>query len=285
MTHTFLMILQQTLIFYPIVLSLYISYKVLKITDLSADGVYVLGAAAFARGLVFGPVWASFFAMGSGLVAGCILALMQRKNYVHHLIAGILMTFMLYSLNFEFMGRPNLSLLGQPTLLKMKWFSTWLPILAIVNISLLLGVSLMLSSSMGLKMRAFGYQPHLLQRFGLRAEKYRMLGLMIGSMCTAISGSLFAQIHGFADLNMGAGVALIAIGSIMLGQKFRTWTGISGYHATIDLITSFLGIFCYFSLLAVLMRFGVQPVHLKFFIGMALYLSMRFQGSLQKERV
>ena len=282
--HIFLMILQQTLVFYPVVISLYISYRVLKITDLSADGVYVLGAATFARGLIFGPLWASVLAALSGMTAGFVLALMQRRNYVHHLIAGILMTFMLYSINFEFMGRPNLSLIGQPTLLKMKFFSSWLPILAIVNVALMLCVGAILCSSIVLKMRAFGYQPALLQSFGLRAEKYRMIGLMMGSTCTSISGSLFAQINGFADLNMGIGVALVAIGSIMIGKKLIPWQRHTGYNAFVDLIAGFLGIFCYFSLLAILMRFGVQPVHLKFFIGIALYLSMRFQGSFKEGR-
>jgi putative ABC transport system permease protein len=273
-----MMILQQTLVFYPIILSLYISYRILKITDLSADGVYVLGAAAFAKTLIWGPLWATLFAALSGLIAGSILAMMQRRNYVHHLITGILMTFMMYSVNFEFMGRPNLSLIGQPTLLKMNLFSSWVPILIITNIILVAIIGCVLSSSAGLKMRAFGLQPHLLQTYGLNPEKYRMLGLMLGSMSTAISGSLFAQINGFVDLNMGVGIALVAIGSIMVGQKILPHADYLQYRVFYELTASFVGIFSYFSLLAILMRFGVQPVHLKFFIGIALYLSMRFQS-------
>ncbi len=276
--HTLLMIVQQTLVFYPIVLSLYISYRILRITDLSADGVYVLGAATFARTLVWGPLYATICAALSGACAGVVLSIMQRRNAVHHLIAGILMTFMLYSINFECMGRPNLSLIGQPTLLKMQGFSSWIPILILCNALLVLLVGSILSSSTGLKMRAFGLQSSLLHTYGLDPERYRRWGLLLGSMCTAISGSFFAQINGFVDLNMGVGVALVAIGSIMVGQSLISRSAHPTYKAFIELAASFFGIFSYFTLLALLMRFGVQPVHLKFFIGIALYFSMRFQS-------
>jgi putative ABC transport system permease protein len=278
------MILQQTLIFYPVVLSLYISYKVLKITDLSADGVYVLGAAAFAKTLIYGPVLATLSAGLCGMLCGIILAYMQRKNHVHPLICSILLTFMLYSVNFEFMGRPNLSLIGSMNLLKLGLFTHWMGILGMINILLSTLIIIVLSSSTGLLMRAFGTQADLLERYGLNSEKYRIIGLAIGSFCTAISGALFAQIHGFVDLNMGVGVALISIGAIMIGQKLIPSRAYSeNYSAFIELLSAFFGVFCYFALLAGLMQYGIEPVHLKFFIGIVLFLSLRLQ-SLVKTR-
>lgn len=278
------MVLQQALIFYPIALSVYLSYRVLKITDLSADGIYVFGAAVFARSLVWGPWGALLCTMLSGLLAGTVLSLMQRKNYVHHLIAGILMTFMLYSINFELMGRPNISLLGQPNLLKTHVFDSWLTILIVINILLALSISALLSSRWGLFMRAFGLQSDLLDRYGLNPEYYRWIGLMTGSLCTALSGSLFAQINGFVDLNMGAGVALIAIGSVLVGMKMTMIIKAKQYQPYIELMACFFGVFLYFGLLSALMRFGVQPVHLKFFIGLALYMSMRMHGFISRQQ-
>ncbi len=40
--------LEQSLIMLPLILGMYISYRILKITDLTVDGTYVLGAAVFA---------------------------------------------------------------------------------------------------------------------------------------------------------------------------------------------------------------------------------------------
>ncbi|MBM4222653.1 MAG: ABC transporter permease [Gammaproteobacteria bacterium] len=271
----FLMVCEQTFLFYPVVLSLYISYRLLKLTDLSADGVYVLGGAVFAKTLPFaGPLGATCIAGFFGILLGWIVALMQRGNHIRDLIVGILVTFMLYSVNFEVLGRPNYSLLGKLTLLKAGYFSQWIIGLAFINIILVAIVYLLCRSRYGLLMRAFGHNYDLLIKMGFPAERYRIIGLSMGSFLTAVTGALFAQINGFVDLNMGSGVALIAIGALMIGHHiFRTKNEV--YHPGFDLLSAFIGIFTYFAILAFLMKFGVQPVHLKFFIGLILFASLR----------
>src|SRR3990167_10024863 len=122
--------LQQTLLFLPLAFGVYLSYDVLMITDLTVEGTFVLGAAIFARliTLGFNQITCVIAGLLGGALIGIGVAFMQRVARINSLIAGILATFMLYSINFGVMNRPNISLLNshiflqhlqdyQPTLL------------------------------------------------------------------------------------------------------------------------------------------------------------------------
>lgn len=104
--------LEQSLIMLPLILGMYISYRILKITDLTVDGTYVLGAAVFARTISLGLFPALIFAVISGGIIGSMVSFMQKNNRINGLIAGILASFMLYSVNLQIMQRPNISVLG-----------------------------------------------------------------------------------------------------------------------------------------------------------------------------
>ena len=103
--------LEQSLIMLPLILGMYISYRILKIIDLTVDGTYVLGAAVFAKFLSFGLFPALILAVIAGSVIGVIVSFMQKNNRVNNLTAGILASFMLYSVNLQIMQR-NISTLG-----------------------------------------------------------------------------------------------------------------------------------------------------------------------------
>ncbi|MCP4476306.1 MAG: hypothetical protein GY821_17460 [Gammaproteobacteria bacterium] len=111
--------LQQTLVFLPLVLGIYISYSILAVTDLTVDGTFVLGSAVFARLVTAGvDQWTSMVcAVLAGIVAGVIVTIMQRVARIDSLIASILAVFMLYSVNFDVMGQPNISLLQSNSIL------------------------------------------------------------------------------------------------------------------------------------------------------------------------
>lgn len=70
--------LEQSLIMLPLILGMYISYRILKITDLTVDGTYVLGAAVFARTISLGLFPALIFAVISGGIIGSIVSLCRK---------------------------------------------------------------------------------------------------------------------------------------------------------------------------------------------------------------
>lgn len=111
-------IVEQSLLFFPLALGIYISYVVLQIPDLTTDGSFVLGAAVFALTIHQGysPPVAWLAATGAGILAGIAVSFLQTQLSLNPLIAGILLVFILNTLTLKLMGKPNLSLLDRASL-------------------------------------------------------------------------------------------------------------------------------------------------------------------------
>src|SRR3990167_5932720 len=148
--------LQQTLLFLPLAFGVYLSYDVLMITDLTVEGTFVLGAAIFARLITLGcnQVFSVFAAVMGGVLIGMGVTVMQRVAKINSLIAGILAVFMLYSVNFAVMNRPNISLLNNHIFLQylQDYYPKMLSVfLATLTLTLALTLILLLHSRVGLK--------------------------------------------------------------------------------------------------------------------------------------
>ncbi|AFE50029.1 ABC transporter permease protein [Rickettsia prowazekii str. GvV257] len=265
--------LEQSLIMLPLILGMYISYRILKITDLTVDGTYVLGAAVFARTIPFGLFHALIFAIIAGGINGSIVSFMQRNKRINGLIAGILANFMLYSVNLQIMQRPNISVLGMPTLLSILDLDNWLVPLILINSFIIVIVLILLKGNLGLFLRAFGFNKDLLIDLGKPAELYRMLGLSISNGLAALTGTLSAQVNGFADINMGYGVALVGIGAIIIGRQIFL-NNINNFNALKEIFACFIGILFYFISLSILLHIGIDPINLKLILGIVLFISL-----------
>ena len=266
--------LEQALILLPLVLGMYFSYRILNVTDLTVDGTYVLGAAIFARSISLGLVPALLLSIIAGALVGKVVSYMQRGNVVSSLVVGVLASFMLYSVNLQILGRPNICMLGKPTILSILGLKSWIIPLGIIGILLFLVLFFILSSSLGLKLRAFGHNQKLLAILGKSPERYRLFGLALSNSLAALTGALSAQINGFADINMGLGVALISIGAVVIGGHIiRTSAG--NFSACRELASCFIGILVYFICLNLLLRAGIEPANLKFVLGAVLFFTLR----------
>lgn len=265
--------LEQSLVLLPLVLGIYISFHILNVTDLTVDGTYVLGAALFASYIHLGVIFAMMLAILGGAAVGLVVALMQRNNIVDSLVVGILASFMLYSINLQCMGRPNISVLGMPTILSQMNQENWIVPLSLFGVLIIIGLIILLRSRTGLILRSFGQNQKLLCVLGKKPEHYRLLGLVISNSLAALSGSFVAQVNGFADINMGFGVALVSIGAIVIGrhvlikhhENFNSFKGCA---------SCFIGIFLYFVSLSSLLRIGINPVNLKLALGVVLFISL-----------
>ncbi|WP_316354030.1 ABC transporter permease subunit [Candidatus Trichorickettsia mobilis] len=266
--------LEQSLLFFPLILGIYLSYHILNITDLSVDGTYVLGAMVFARTIDLGLIPAMIFSMIAGVIVGNIVGVMQRHNMISDLVVGILASFMLYSVNLQVLGRPNLSVLEKPTILSLTPFELWLIPLAFLAIILVILFIILLKSNFGLTLRAFGYNQGLLRVLGKAVENYRLIGLSLSGALAALSGALAAQVNGFADINMGFGIALICIGAIVIGRHLVIRQQIK-FCVAKEMLACFVGIFLYCLCLSCLLRIGVNPANLKLLLGMALFFALR----------
>jgi len=277
----FLATIEQSLLLLPLVCGMYISYRILKVTDLTMDGTYVLGAAIFARMIDLGIIFALLLSCVVGALIGAIVGLMQRDNKVSDLVVGILASFMLYSVNLQVMGKPNISLIGKASILSVTGFSNWISVLAIISILVILILFFVLKSDFGLFLRAFGHNQKLLQILGKPAEYYRMLGLSLSNALSSFAGALTAGVNCFADINMGLGVALIGIGAVVIGGHIIIKAQ-ENFCVIKGLMSCFIGIILYFLCLNMLLMIGINPVNLKLILGLMLFFTLR---SVQKNTV
>lgn len=274
-------VVTQSLTFLPLALGISISYTILRATDMTLDGSFVLGAAVFAKAVSIGisPSLAALLAFFSGSLAGLMVSTIQRGGRVDPLLAGVLATFILTSVNLIIMGRPNINLLSANTLLSAAfarsdaegWGLTAIYSLAICAISCLL-----LRSRFGLMLRGLGDNPALLQRLGNPIERYRMAGFGFSNALAAAAGILTAQTVGYADVTMGFGMTLTGIGAIILGQQIlQVFIKSSHYRIAGEFIACLAGVLLYFFAINTLLRFDVNPIYLKMILGLILIVFLR----------
>lgn len=276
-----LSILEQSLLFFPLICAIYFSYIVLKITDVSVDGTLVLGAAICGKLLLMGinPIAASALAMAGGFVAGICLAFIQRRNNINDIITGLLMSFALYSINLNVMGKPNIMTMQTATLLKLIGGNKLLLIFCTTLFTIILSMTVM-NCKLGLKLRGFGENKKLIEKLGFNSEFYRMIGLGISGALAALHGSITCQIYGYADINMGFGMAITGIGALVIGlhlvSKIRLFHEKLINHSTIiELFSCFVGIFCYFTVTNILIKLEIEPINFKLILALVVIIFLK----------
>ena len=209
-------------------LGVYLSFRVLDFPDLTVDGSFPLGAAVAGTLIVAGvnPFLATGCAIAAGCLAGLCTAFLCVRLGILNLLASILTMTALYSINLRIMGRPNLPLLGQPTVIDP--FATWLsavpndvvmPLILLVALGLTkLLADFFLNSQLGLAMRATGMNPGMAQAQGIRTGRLILLGMAMSNGLAALSGALFAQLNGFADVSLGVGTVVIGLATVIVGE-------------------------------------------------------------------
>jgi putative tryptophan/tyrosine transport system permease protein len=209
-------------------LGVYLSFRILNFPDLTVDGSFPLGGAVTATLILQGtdPLLATLIASLAGGFAGFCTAWLNVQLKILNLLASILIMIALYSVNLRIMGRPNVPLLGQSTLLTplsgfFRSFSQELIVplvlFGIVAIAKV-GVDLFLGSELGLAMQATGTNPDMAKAQGIQTGKIILLGMAISNSLVALAGGLFAQINGFADVTMGVGTIVFGLAAVIIGE-------------------------------------------------------------------
>ena len=275
-------ILSQIIPFLPLAYAISISYNVLNATDLTLDSSFVLGAGLFAHLIVMGvnPSIAGIISLLAGACAGIVTSLIQYKGKVDPLLAGILAVFIFTSLNLLIMGRPNINLLGQSTMLSNAFnqseFMGNLQ-LSFYCIGICVIAFIIINSRFGLSLRALGENAYLLQRLGYKIELRRMAGFALTNAMSASAGILTAQSVGYADLNMSLGMTLTGIGAIIIGgQILHKITKKHNKHRVIfELCACLLGVTIYFTVMNTLLKYDLDPLYLKLVLGITLVIFLR----------
>ncbi len=219
------------LIYGLVAMSLFVSYSILNICDLSTDGCYTLGSAVGAVVTIAGhPVLAVFLAMLAGICSGFITAELQTRFQVESILAGIIVNTALYTINLAVMGfSSNLSIFGTDTVFSLvrslsvsPLWQDWSSTVFLLLLLLCLGVLLhrFLGTRMGLSIRATGDSPAMVRASSINPAVMIIVGLCIANAFTGLSGSLIAQYNKTSDINLGTGMVTIALASLVIGESF-----------------------------------------------------------------
>ena len=266
-------------------IGVFLTFRILDIADLTAEGSFPLGAGIAAVSITNGlsPIVACLLGFLGGAAAGLVSGLLHTKLKIPALLAGIITMTGLYSITSRIMGAPNLSLLGQKNVI------TWAEslgvskenavliaglLVALIVVTLLV---LFLRTETGLAIRATGDNLAMSEANGINTDTMKIIGYMISNGCIALSGSLLAQNNGFADLNSGIGTIVIGLASIIIAEVlFRN------QPLLLRLLTIILGAVIYRFILALVFELNVQPSDSKLASALVLVICLSFPQIQQK---
>lgn len=220
-----MMSLEIGLIYGIVAMGVYLTFRIIDFPDLTCDGSFVLGAAVSSVlvKLTYNPWFSLVAALGAGALAGVTTGLLYTKFKVTNLLAGILVSFMLYSINLHILGGvPNITLLNTETIFSQTF---WLSLI-IVGLSAGLGLAYLLKTDFGLGLRALAQNKKLAKNSGLNVPVMTVIGLALGNGLIALGGALFSHHQGFCDVGSGIGTVIVGLASVMIGERVLPYQSI-----------------------------------------------------------
>ena len=247
-----------------VALALYLSYRTLNIADMTTDGAFTLGCAVSATLAVAGhPILAIPAAMLAGAMAGFVTAFLQTKMKIPSILAGIITNTGLYTVNLAVMGfSSNVNMLKAATVFTMVkpllgTFYRLIPGALIAALASLLLIAF-LRTRLGLSIRATGDNPDMVRASSINTAFTITVGLCVANALTALSGAVLAQYQRTADINLGTGMVIIGLASLIIGD---TLTPKGRVHTKI--LGAVLGSIIYRFIIAIALRLDLPSECLK----------------------
>lgn len=271
----------------------YITYRILNVSDLTVDGSLATGGAVCIMLMRSGcnPWLALLGAVLAGMLAGLVTGLLHTRCGIPAILAGILTQLALYSVNLRIMGskanqpisvdKYNL-IVSQRYVTELSVRNPLLP--ALIALVVLIAVLYwFFGTEYGSGLRATGANPRMASAQGMDTRVAVTIGLMLSNGLVALSGALLAQYQGAVDVNMGRGaivigLAAVIIGEVLLGKVARNFAA--------KLATVVVGAVVYYLVLQVVLQLGLNTNDLKLFTALivALFLSVPYwKGNVHKK--
>ena len=226
--------LSQGLIWGIMAIGLYITYKVLELSDLTVDGSFCTGGAVCVMAMLAGcnVFVAMLLAILAGMLAGAVTGLFHTKCGIPAILAGILTQLGLWSVNLAIMDMSatqrldvskfnllvSLRFLKEVSKGKKPFYMHPILVVAVVTAVLIGILYWFFGTEKGASIRATGCNEHMARAQGINTNGNKMLGLMLANGLVALSGALLSQYQGFAEINMGRGAIVIGLASIIIGD-------------------------------------------------------------------
>jgi putative ABC transport system permease protein len=285
-------------------LGVFVSFRVFNFPDITAEGSITFGAAVAAVLLVRGgsPSVATVAGFVAGSVAGAVTGILHTRFRINGLLAGILVMTALYSVNLRIMGRSNVPLLGVTTLtseaeqlgrrllggasevavlgwaMSVRDAATLLVVLVIIAAAAL-ALYLFFRTHLGTAMRAAGDNPPMMSALGADVANMVVLGLALSNGLIGASGALLAQYQGFADVQMGIGMLVWGLASVIIGEAL-----VGGAQLGLVICGAVMGSLLFRLLVAIALRAGLNPNDLKLVTALFVFAALILPGVLGRLR-
>lgn len=274
-------------------MGVFVSFRIFDVPDITTDGSITLGAAIAAVLLVNGynPLLATGAAALGGAVAGSLTGVLHTKFKINSLLAGILVMTALYSVNLHVMGRSNIPLMQAHTLATYSekigqavigasefnlfgWRvgSADAAVLVMAFLAAVLVGSLLymfFRTNVGTAMRATGNNSQMIRALGSNVESNIVMGLALSNGLVALSGALLAQYQGFADAQMGIGMVVWGLASVIIGEAL-----VGGSSLGLTIIGTIFGSVLFRLLVAIALRWGLNPNDLKLITALFVFAAL-----------
>jgi len=222
--------LQLGLLYGVMVLGIYISFRILNVPDLTAEGSFTFGLAVSAICTVSGhPFFGILAAALAGALAGSFTGVLQTKLQIHPVLTGILTMSGLYSINMLVLGgTPNLALIGKDTVFSMAVAAgtgldkemVKLLLAALAAGLCVAALAVFFRTRLGLCIRATGDNPDMVKASSINVDRMKIIALAASNGLIALCGGLIAQYQSFADINSGVGILVVGLASVIIGEAF-----------------------------------------------------------------
>ncbi len=285
-------------------LGIFISFRIFEFPDITAEGSFTFGAATASSLIVVGvnPLLACMVAFIAGMIAGTATGIIHTRFNINPLLAGILVMTALYSVNLHTMGKSNIPLLSETTVFTwIENFSAavsgpegktmiigwevaskdlWVLLFCFLSIVVFcLVLWWFFKTNIGTAMRATGDNAQMIRALGVNTKVLIIAGIALSNGFIALAGAMLAQYQGFADVQMGLGMMVWGLASVIIGEAI-----INDNSIGFIIIGAVLGSVLFRLLVAIALRWGLNPNDLKIITALFVFIALILPGLMKKNK-
>ncbi len=283
-------------------LGIFISFRIFEFPDITAEGSFTFGAATASALIVanVNPILAILAAFIAGMIAGAATGIIHTRFNINPLLSGILVMTALYSVNLHIMGKSNIPLLNESTV--FTWIENFsgsvsgadsktmiigwevatkdLWTLLFCFLAILIFCFILwwfFRTNLGTAMRATGDNAQMIRALGVNTKLLIIAGVALSNGFIALAGAILAQYQGFADVQMGLGMMVWGLASVIIGEAIINDNSL-GFIIT----GAVLGSVLFRLLVAIALRWGLNPNDLKIITALFVFIALILPGIMKK---
>jgi putative ABC transport system permease protein len=125
-------------------------------------------------------------------------------------------------------------------------------------------------TDLGTAMRATGDNDQMIRALGVNVDTMLIAGLALSNGLVGLAGALLAQYQGFADVQMGIGMVVWGLASVIIGEAIVR----GQYHLGLAITGTVIGSILFRLLVALVLRAGLNPNDLKLITAVFVFVAL-----------